>query len=95
MAKKKREYQASELMKVIGKLYGLEDKLYALDIQFFLEEYLGKNFSKEIVQTDYKDGNVTLRIKSPLFRKDCQMRQSFLLKKIQMRFEKVLSLQIF
>ena len=46
--KKKREYQSSELVKSFAKIYGFEDKLLALQVKDFLEDYLDYTLFKEI-----------------------------------------------
>jgi hypothetical protein len=47
--KKKREYQSSELVKSFAKIYGFEDKLLALQVKDFLEDYLDQALFEEIL----------------------------------------------
>ena len=46
--KKKREYQSSELVKSFAKIYGFENKLLALQVKDFLEDYLDERMFQEI-----------------------------------------------
>lgn len=84
--KKKREYQSSELVQSLARLYGFEDKLKAFEIKDFLGEYLDETFFKEIIQVDFKDQVVSIRIQSDLMRHDFNMRKSFFLKKFKEKF---------
>jgi hypothetical protein len=52
--KKKREYQSSELVKSFAKIYGFEDKLMAIQVKDFLEDYLDNALFKEIESVNLK-----------------------------------------
>ena len=45
---KKREFQSSELVKSLAKIYGFEDVLTAFKIKEFLQEYLDEMLFNEI-----------------------------------------------
>ena len=45
---KKREFQSSELVKSLAKIYGFEDVLTAFKIKDFLQEYLDEMLFNEI-----------------------------------------------
>lgn len=81
--KKKREFQSSELVNVLAKSYGFEDKLLSFQIKDFLEEYLDEEMFREIQQVDIHKKTLSIRIQSPLLKNDFRMRKSFFLKKIQ------------
>ena len=81
MAKKKREYQSSELLKSFAKIYGFEDKLKAFEIKDFLESYLPPDLFKEIESVNIKEKVLVIRIKSPLLKNDFRMRKAFFYKK--------------
>jgi hypothetical protein len=81
--KKKREYQSSELVKSFARIYGFEDKLIALRIKDFLEDYLDSSMFSEIESINLKETILVLRIKSPLLKNDFRLRKTFLLKKFQ------------
>ena len=93
---KKREFQSSELVKSLAKIYGFEDVLTAFKIKDFLEEYLDEMLFNEIEGVRIKNQILTLRIKSPLLKNDFQMRKSFYIKKISQAVEnvKITDLQI-
>lgn len=84
--KKKREYQSSELVKSFAKLYGFEEKLKALEVQEFLQEYLNDSLFSEIESINLKDKILEIKIKSPVLRNDFRMKKTFFLKKIQDTF---------
>ncbi len=84
--KKKREYQSSELVKSFAKLYGFEDKLQALQVKDFLEEYLDETLFKEIESVNLKEKILEVRVKSSILRNDFRMKKTFFLKKIQDEF---------
>lgn len=94
--KKKREFQSSELVKSFAKIYGFEDKLLALEVKYFLQEYLDQALFIEIETVNLKDKTLIIKIKSPLLKNDFRMRKSFFLKKFQTEFgeEKINALQI-
>ncbi len=94
--KKKREYQSSELVKSFAKLYGFEDKLMALEVKDFLQDYLDETLFKEIESVNLKEKILEIKIKSALLRNDFRMKKSFFLKKIQDQFgpEKFIDLYI-
>lgn len=96
MKKKKREFQSSELVKSFAKIYGFENKLLALDVKDFLENYLDESLFSEINSVDLKDKILIMKIGSPLLKNDFRMRKSFFLKKFQEEFgsEKIQDLQI-
>ncbi|MBC7556830.1 MAG: hypothetical protein H7195_07700 [Chryseobacterium sp.] len=81
--KKKREYQSSELVKSFARIYGFEDKLIALRIKDFLEDYLDSTMFSEIESVNLKEKILILRIKSLLLKNDFRLRKSFFLKKFQ------------
>ena len=93
---KKREFQSSELVKSLAKIYGFEDVLTAFKIKDFLEEYLDEMLFNEIEGERIKNQILTLKIKSPLLKNDFQMRKSFYIKKISQAVEnvKITDLQI-
>lgn len=93
---KKREFQSSELVKSIAKIYGFEDVLTAFKIKDFLQEYLDEMLFNEIESVRIKNQILTLKIKSPLLKNDFRMRQSFYIKKISEAVEnvKITDLQI-
>ncbi len=84
--KKKREYQGSELVKSFAKIYGFEDKLMAIQVKDFLEDYLDNALFKEIESVNLKEKILEIKIKSALLRNDFRMRKSFFLKKFQDEF---------
>ena len=93
---KKREFQSSELVKSMAKIYGFEDVLTAFKIKDFLQEYLDEMLFNEIESVRIKNQILTLKIKSPLLKNDFRMRQSFYIKKISEAVEnvKITDLQI-
>ena len=86
---KKREFQSSELVKSMAKIYGFEDVLTAFKIKDFLQEYLNEMLFNEIESVRIKNQILTLKIKSPLLKNDFQMRKSFYIKKISEAVEGV------
>ena len=78
---KKREFQSSELVKSMAKIYGFEDVLTAFKIKDFLQEYLDEMLFNEIESVRIKNQILTLKIKSPLLKNDFRMRKSFYIKK--------------
>ena len=84
--KKKREYQGSELVKSFAKIYGFEDKLMAIQVKDFLEDYLDNALFKEIESVNLKEKMLEIKIKSALLRNDFRMKKSFFLKKFQDEF---------
>lgn len=93
---KKREFQSSELVKSMAKIYGFEDILTAFKIKDFLQEYLDEMLFNEIESVRIKNQILTLKIKSPLLKNDFRMRKSFYIKKISEAVEnvKITDLQI-
>jgi len=93
---KKREFQSSELVKSMAKIYGFEDVLTAFKIKDFLQEYLNEMLFNEIESVRIKNQILTLKIKSPLLKNDFRMRKSFYIKKISEAVEnvKITDLQI-
>ena len=93
---KKREFQSSELVKSMAKIYGFEDILTAFNIKDFLQEYLDEMLFNEIESVRIKNQILTLKIKSPLLKNDFRMRKSFYIKKISEAVEnvKITDLQI-
>lgn len=83
MKKKNREFQSSELVKSFAKIYGFEDKLIAIRIKDFLEDYLDSTMFSEIESVNLKETILVIRIKSPLLKNDFRLRKSFLLSKFQ------------
>lgn len=96
MKRKKREFQSSELVQSLAKIYGFEDKLFAFEVKDFLQEYLDDMLFQEIISVDYRQKTLSIRLRSPLVRNDFRMRKSFFLKKFQEKFgsEKVQELLI-
>lgn len=86
---KKREFQSSELVKSMAKIYGFEDVLTAFKIKDFLQEYLDEMLFNEIESIRIKNQILTLKIKSPLLKNDFQMRKSFYINKISEAVEGV------
>ena len=93
---KKREFQSSELVKSMAKIYGFKDVLTAFKIKDFLQEYLNEMLFNEIESVRIKNQILTLKIKSPLLKNDFRMRKSFYIKKISEAVEnvKITDLQI-
>ena len=93
---KKREFQSSELVKSMAKIYGFEDVLTAFKSKDFLQEYLDEMLFNEIESVRIKNQILTLKIKSPLLKNDFRMRKSFYIKKISEAVEnvKITDLQI-
>lgn len=85
-ARKKREFQSSELVKSFAKIYGFEDKLIAFDVKDFLEDYLDSSMFEEIESVNLTSKILKIKIKSPLLKNDFRMRKSFFLKKFQEQF---------
>lgn len=83
MNKKKREYQSSELVRSLAKIYNFEDKLKAFEIKDFLEDYLSADLFSEIQSVNLKDKILIISIKSFLLKNDFRMRKSFFLKKFR------------
>lgn len=81
--KKRREFQSSDLVKSFARIYGFEDKLVALRIKEFLQDYLDEGLFAEVISVNLKEKILVLRIKSALFKNDFRMRKSFFLKKFQ------------
>ncbi|MCC2589986.1 DUF721 domain-containing protein [Chryseobacterium sp. MFBS3-17] len=86
MARKKREFQSSELVRAFAKIHGFEDKLLAFEVKDFLHEYLSDDLFSEIESVNLKDKILEIRVKSPLLRNDFRMRKSFFLQKFQEKF---------
>lgn len=86
MSKKKREFQSSELVKSIARIYGFEDKLLAFEVKDFLNEYLNDELFREIESVNLEQKILKIKIKSPLLKNDFRMRKSFFLKKFQEKF---------
>lgn len=82
MKRKKREFNSSELVKTLSKIYGFDEVLTSFRVRDFLKEYLDKELYNEIESTQIKDKILFLKIKSPLLKNDFRMRKSFYLKKI-------------
>ena len=83
MRKKNREFQSSDLVKSFAKIYGFEDKLIAIRIKDFLEDYLNSTMFSEIESVNLKETILVVRIKSPLLKNDLRLRKTCLLKKFQ------------
>ena len=83
MARKKREYQSSELVSSFARIYGFEDKLKAFEIKDFLEDYLSADLFSEIETVNLKEHVLIIRIKSPLLKNDFRLRKTFFLKKFR------------
>jgi hypothetical protein len=81
--KKNREFQSSDLVKSFARIHGFEEKLIAIKIKDFLEDYLDKNMFFEIESVNLKETILVMRIKSPLLKNDFRLRKSFFLKKFQ------------
>lgn len=89
--KKQREYQSSELVQKLAKIYGFDDVLISFKIKDFLREYLDESLFAELDSVQYRGQVLTIKVKSPLLRNDFQLRKSFYLKKIS---ESVENLQL-
>ncbi|MCL1674534.1 hypothetical protein [Elizabethkingia meningoseptica] len=83
MKKKKREYLSSELVQAFVKVYGLEEKMEAIAIHDFLEEYLDESLYQEITSVSLKNRLLEIRIRSLLLKNDFRMRKSFFLQKFR------------
>ncbi|WP_407481690.1 hypothetical protein [Elizabethkingia meningoseptica] len=83
MKKKKREYLSSELVQAFVKVYGLEEKMEAIAIREFLEEYLDESLYQEITSVSLKNRLLEIRIRSLLLKNDFRMRKSFFLQKFR------------
>ena len=96
MARKKREYQSSELVNSFAKIYGFEDKLLAFEIKDFLQEYLNDALFQEIGDVNLDKKILSIKIKSPLLKNDFRMRKTFFLNKFKEKFgeENISDLQI-
>ncbi|MDL1913450.1 MAG: hypothetical protein FDW93_02860 [Bergeyella sp.] len=94
---KKREYNSSELINILAKVYGFEDKLKAFEVKSFLENELDPSLFSELEKVELKEDILLLKIQSPLIKHDMRMKKSFFLKKIQETFgkEKIADLVIF
>ena len=86
MSKKKRDFSASELVQIIARKYGFEDKLFAFEVKKFLEEYLDASLFSEIKKVDYQSGTLTISIASPLLKNAFRMRSDFYLAKFNAEF---------
>ncbi|OPB95065.1 hypothetical protein BAS10_11855 [Elizabethkingia meningoseptica] len=83
MKKKKREYLSSELVQAFVKVYGIEEKMEAIAIRDFLEEYLDESLYQEITSVSLKNRQLEIRIRSLLLKNDFRMRKSFFLQKFR------------
>ncbi|MCT4214055.1 hypothetical protein HZP46_01060 [Elizabethkingia anophelis] len=83
MKKKKREYMSSELVQSFIKIYGLEEKMEAIAIRDFLEDYLDESLYQEITSVSLKNGMLDIKINSPLLKNDFRMRKNFFLQKFR------------
>ncbi|NAW51625.1 hypothetical protein GNY06_09630 [Elizabethkingia argentiflava] len=83
MKKKKREYLSSELVKSIIKIYGLEEKMEAIAIRDFLEDYLDQSLYQEISDISLQQAVLEIKITSPLLKNDFRMRKRFFLQKFR------------
>ncbi|MGX9987003.1 hypothetical protein [Chryseobacterium sp. POL2] len=81
--KKKREFLSSELVQSFAKIHGFESKLQAFEIKDFLEDYLSADLFNEIESVNIDQGNLLIKIKSPLLKNDFRLRKSFYLSKIK------------
>ena len=86
MARKKREYQSSELVNSFARIYGFEDKLKAFEIKDFLHEYLNDALFQEIESVNLRKKILEIKIKSPLLKNDFRMRKTFFLNKFKEQF---------
>ena len=86
MKKRKREFQASELVKSFARLYGFENKLLAFEVKDFLHEYLSDELYNEIESVNLNNRMLEIRIKSPMLKNDFRLRKSFYLKKFREKF---------
>ncbi|ADQ81215.1 hypothetical protein J5295_05290 [Riemerella anatipestifer] len=81
--KKKRAYQSSDLVKILAKKFGFEEKLLAFQIKGFLEDYLDDELFKEIGDVNLLDKTLTIKVKSPLLKNDFRMRKTFFIQKFK------------
>lgn len=86
MARKKREFLSSDLVKIFAKKHGFEDKLLALEVKEFLKDYLDSSLFNEIQSVNLKHKILIINIQSPLLKNDFKMRKSFFLRKFQDKF---------
>lgn len=86
MKEKKREFHASELVKSFARIHGFEDKLLAMEVKDFLQNYLDGGLFQEIESVNLDGGTLIIKIKSSLFRNDFRLRKSFFLNKFQEKF---------
>lgn len=84
--KKKREFSSSELVRSFARIHGFEEKLLALEVKQFLEEYLDADLFAEIESVNLKNRVLEIRIVSPLLKNDFRMRKTFFLNKFQEKF---------
>lgn len=80
---KKRQYQSSDLVKTFAKKFGFEEKLLALQIKDFLEDYLGEPYFSAITSVDLKNQHLFIRMNSPLLKHEFSLKKSFFLQKFQ------------
>lgn len=80
--RKKREYQSSELVQKLAKIYGFGDILVSFKIRDFLQDFLGESLFSEVKEVRIKDDVLTIKINSPLLKNDFLMRKSFYIQKI-------------
>lgn len=83
---KKREFQASDLVKSFARIYSFEDKLVAFEIRHFLQSYLDASLYAEIQSVNLVEDIIKIKIASPLLRNDFQLRKTFYLKKFRDAF---------
>lgn len=97
MSKKRREFQASDLVKSFARIHGFEEKLLAFEVKDFLHEYLNDALFNEIESVNLNKKILEIQIKSPLLKNDFRMRKTFFLEKFKDRFgaENFIDLQIF
>lgn len=81
--KKKRLFESQELTQLLGKKFGFEDKLLALEIRNWLIDHLGTYVTNDLECTTIRDGIIEFKVKSPILAQELRMREAFLLMKIQ------------
>lgn len=86
--KKKREFQSSELVRSFAKAYGFEDKLLAIQVRDYLEDYLDESLFSEIESVNLQSKVLIFKITSPMLKNDFRLRKEFYLKKFQEHFGK-------
>ncbi|MDO4224689.1 MAG: DciA family protein [Bergeyella zoohelcum] len=86
--RKRREYQASELVKSMAKIYGFEQKMKALEIKDFMQNDLSATLFNEIESVNLDHKTLSIKLKSPLAKLEFQMQRTAIITKINEEFGK-------